>query len=115
MGSKENSGFTGGKRGLPSNDAFGDSGDAPAKHSVGDIESFITMLQTACAEPKVNATLERILSLPDDQRRAFIHNWVSDMLIEKAPMDFIRAIACLSDDQVAEKTYEVIFQCKRKF
>jgi hypothetical protein len=27
----------------------------------------------------------------------------------------IEAIACLLDDEAAEKAYEVIFQCRRKF
>jgi len=35
------------------------------------------------------------------------------MMIQGAPHDFITAIACLADDAVAEKAYEVIFQCSR--
>jgi hypothetical protein len=34
-------------------------------------------------------------------------------LPKEAPKDFIEAIACLLDDAVAEKVYEVIFQCRR--
>ncbi|MFM9968467.1 MAG: hypothetical protein ACKVQK_08725 [Burkholderiales bacterium] len=83
--------------------------------SVAEIETFITMLRTACADAKIHSQLERILSMPDDKRQTFIHNWVSDMLVAKAPKDFIRAIACLADDQVAEKAYEAIYQCKRGF
>lgn len=81
--------------------------------SVGDIESFITMLRVACENPAINARLERLLSLPDEKRKAVVQAWVSDMLVARAPRDFIAAIACLSDDRVAEKTYEVIYQCKR--
>ena len=57
--------------------------------------------------------LERILSMPDPNRKSFIHTWVSDLLVAKAPKDFIAAIACLADDAVAEKAYEVIFKCRR--
>jgi hypothetical protein len=57
--------------------------------------------------------LERLLSMPDGKRQAVVHAWVSDLLIAKAPRDFIQAIACLSDDRVAEKAYEVIFKCRR--
>jgi hypothetical protein len=35
------------------------------------------------------------------------------MLIARAPKDFVEAIACLMDDAVAEKAYEVIFKCRR--
>jgi hypothetical protein len=81
--------------------------------SVADIEGFVGLLQAACDDPGINATLERLLSMPDDRRRGLVHTWVSDLLIEGAPKDFIEAVACLMDDAVAEKAYEVIYQCKR--
>jgi len=71
------------------------------------------MLRTACEDELVYGRLERILSMPDAARRAVIHSWVNEMLTGGAPHDFIQAIACLLDDQVAEKAYEVIFKCKR--
>jgi hypothetical protein len=82
--------------------------------SVAEVESFITMLQVACEDKHINGVLERLLSQPDGPRRALVHSWVSDLLIKQAPNDFIEAIACLSDDEVAEKAYEVIYHCKRK-
>jgi hypothetical protein len=81
--------------------------------SVAEIDSFITMLQVACADASVNTRLEKMLALPDEQRRNLVHQLVSDMLIAKAPRDFVAAIACLSDDAIAEKAYEVIFKCRR--
>ena len=51
--------------------------------------------------------------MPDQKRQAVVHAWVNDMLIAQAPRDFISAVACLLDDRVAEKAYEVIFKCKR--
>ncbi len=82
--------------------------------SVADIESFITMLRVACENGDVNRRLEHLLSLPDSERHALVHAWVSDLLIAKAPKDFIAAVACLADDKIAEKAYEVIYQCKRE-
>lgn len=85
---------------------------SPARpRSVGEIESFVTLLRAACHDATMNARLQRILELPDEKRRSLIHSLVSDMLIAKAPRDFVMAIACLEDDAVAEKAYEVIFQC----
>lgn len=86
------------------------SASSPA--SVGDIESFITLLRSACSDDDVYARLERLLSLPDDKRRALVQKWVADLVVQRAPPDFVRAIACLLDDQVAEKAYEVIYRCE---
>ena len=81
--------------------------------SAADIESFITMLRVACEDRSVNERLERLLSLPDERRQAVVHSWVSDLLIAKAPKDFIAAVACLADDKIAEKAYATIYECKR--
>jgi hypothetical protein len=81
--------------------------------TVGEIETFITMLRAACEDQTVYQRLERLLSMPDEKRQAVVHAWVNDMLIAEAPRDFISAIACLLDDKVAEKAYEVIFKCRR--
>ena len=81
--------------------------------SVAEIESFITMLRVACEDREINDRLAKLLSLPDQKRQALLHSWVSDLIVAQAPRDFTAAIACLLDDKVAEKAYEVIFNCKR--
>ena len=81
--------------------------------SVGEIDTFVTMLAAACENEMVYERLERLLSMPDQKRQAVVRAWVSDLLIAEAPRDFVEAIACLLDDRVAEKAYEVIFKCKR--
>jgi hypothetical protein len=82
--------------------------------TVAEVDGFITLLRVACEDPSINARLEQILALPDERRQALLHTLVSDMLIAKAPKDFVEAIACLMDDAVAEKAYEVIFRCARE-
>lgn len=89
------------------------SGSETKRRTVGEIESFINLLRAACDDQKMNAALENLLSFPDEKRRALVHNWVSDLLIKEAPKEFTEAIACLLDDAVAEKAYEVIYQCRR--
>jgi len=84
---------------------------APA--NVGEVEGFVNLLLAACDDPKINAALERLLSMPDEKRRSMVHVWVSDLLISEAPSDFVQAIACLMDDAVAERAYEAIFKCQR--
>jgi hypothetical protein len=81
--------------------------------SVAEVDGFVSLLVAACNDPKINATLERLLSMPDEKRQGLVHAWVTDLLIEKAPQDLIRAVACLMDDAVAEKAYEVIYKCQR--
>jgi hypothetical protein len=89
------------------------AGAPRAPKTVAEIESFITMLRAACEDASVYQRLERLLSMPDPKRRAVVRAWVNDLLIAQAQGDFVQAIACLLDDRVAEKAYEVIFQCGR--
>ena len=81
--------------------------------SVAEIESFVNLLLAACNDAEINDTLERLLSLPDGRRQGLVHTWVSDLIIAEAPRDLIEAVACLSDDAIAEKAYEVIYKCRR--
>ena len=84
-----------------------------APRSVAEIESFVSLLAAACNDSTINATLERLLAMPDEKRKGLIHAWVTDLLVEEAPKDFVQAVACLMDDAVAEKAYEVIYRCRR--
>ena len=86
--------------------------DLPPR-SVGDIEGFIDLLRAACADAAVNAALQRLLALPDAQRRDFVQGWVNELLVQEAPPAFVEAIACLADDAVAERAYAVIWNCER--
>ena len=86
---------------------------AQAPKTVGEIESFITMLLVACEDETVRERLEKLLSLPDLKRRAEINSWIRDLMIAQAPNNLIVALACLVDDRIAEKAYEVIYKCKR--
>jgi hypothetical protein len=81
--------------------------------SVGEIDGFIDLLRAACDDHEMNRALAHLLTLPDAERRALVHAWVSDLLIRQAPMEFTQAIACLLDDAVAEQAYAVLFDCRR--
>jgi hypothetical protein len=86
---------------------------APAR-SVADVEGFVGLLAAACNDPGINATLEQLLSMPDEKRRNLVHVWVSDLLIAEAPRELVEAVGCLVDDAIAEKAYEVIYRCGRE-
>ena len=82
--------------------------------SVAEIEGFVGLLKAACEDQEINATLERLLVMPDARRQGVVHAWVTDLLIAEAPREFVQAVACLIDDGIAEKAYEVIYQCQRE-
>jgi hypothetical protein len=86
---------------------------ATSPRSVAEIEGFVGLLRAACEDPQINATLERLLAMPDSKRQGVVHAWVTDLLIADAPQEFVQAVACLMDDAIAEKAYEVIYQCRR--
>lgn len=86
----------------------------PAPCSVADIEGFVGLLKAACDDPRINTPLERLLAMPDAQRRGVVHAWLTDLLIAEAPRELIEAVGCLIDDAVAEKAYAVIYQCRRE-
>lgn len=85
---------------------------AQAPRSVGEVESFITMLLVACENKMVYERLEALLTLPDLKRKAELGALITDLMTEKAPRELITALACLTDDEVAEKAYEVIYKCQ---
>ena len=87
---------------------------AAIPRTYAEVESFITMLQVACEDASINATLQELLSQPDPSRRAVVHKLAERLRGNAAPPDFIDAIACLLDDEVAEKAYEVIYRCARR-
>ena len=85
----------------------------PPSRTVADIDSFITMLRAACDSQLVYDRLEALLSLPNAKRQSEVNTLVTDLLVEQAPRHLIMAVACLLDDEVAEKAYEAICKCRR--
>ena len=79
-----------------------------------DIEGFITMLIVACEDASINSTLQALLSQPNRTRKAAVLKLVEKLRVDKAPPGLIEAIACLLDDDVAEKAFEAIYHCARK-
>ena len=84
----------------------------PRKYA--DVQGFITMLMVACEDSTINNTLQSLLSQPNTTRKDAVLKLVEKLRKDKAPSDLIEAIACLLDDDVAEKAFEAIYQCERK-
>ena len=77
-------------------------------NTVGDNETFVTLIQLAREDPQVGQTLRSILAQPPLQRKALVKALVDDMSRQSAPADFVQAIAALLDDEVARKAAEII-------
>ena len=71
------------------------------------------MLMAACEDLGMNETLEVLLSAPNDRRKAAIREFLERFRTSGAPASLHNAFVCLLDDDVAEKAYQVIYQCKR--
>lgn len=86
-----------------------------SSRSISEIESFITLLRVACDDPEVYGWLEKILLLGDEQRLALLRSVVMKMGINGVCEDYIDALTSLEDSEIAEKVYEVIFNCREIF
>jgi len=84
------------------------------RRTYGEVDGFVNMLLAACEDSSVNDTLEMLLSMPDDRRRAVIERLLERLREQQAPQELREAMACLLDNVVAEKAYEVIYECARK-
>jgi len=83
------------------------------QNNIKDLDGFIEMLRAACEDQRMNKTLSHLLSLPNEKRKFMILHLVNDMESKGAPDSLVSAIACLTDDLIAEKAYKAIYQCSR--
>lgn len=79
----------------------------------GEVEGLVTMLIAACEDRETNHTLEILLSAPNDRRKAAVYELLDRFRVAGAPTSLHNAFVCLLDDDVAEKAYQVIYECRR--
>ncbi len=87
---------------------------AATSRTYADIDGFISMLLVACEDATINATLQELLSQPNPARKAVVLELAERLRSNSAPPALIEAIVCLLDDELAEKTFQAIYQCARK-
>ena len=78
-----------------------------------DVQGFINLMLVACEDATINSTLQDLLSLPNDSRKAAVYKLVTHLRATTAMPELIDAIACLLDDEVAEKAFQAIYHCER--
>ena len=71
------------------------------------------MMLVACEDATINSTLQELLSLPNDTRKAAVYKLLERLRASAALPDLIEAITCLLDDEVAEKAFQAIYKCER--
>jgi hypothetical protein len=80
----------------------------PTCKTVGDNKTFVTLIRIAQEDEEIGRTLGRILSQDCFNRKSMLNTLIQDMRLKSAPVDFIRAIASLLDDDVARKASELL-------
>ena len=76
--------------------------------SVADHETFVSLIRTALKDKDIGSRLRAILHQPPFHRKSLLHAMLADLKLQSAPPDFIQAIACLLDDEVATKARKLL-------
>ena len=76
--------------------------------SLADNEDFINLMQVAQQDEQLGRTLRNLLSQTAMQRKSLLNTWIHEMRLKKAPSSLIEAVACLLDDEIAEKALAVL-------
>ena len=86
---------------------------ATTPRTYADVEGFINLMLVACEDATINSTLQDLLSLPNETRKAAVVKLVEHLRANAALPGLIDAITCLLDDEVAEKAFQAIYRCER--
>jgi len=76
--------------------------------SVADEELFIALMRIAQDEAAIGEQLVSLLSLDDTRRKAELNRIITQMIEKKAPVNFVRAIACFLNDEVATQALAML-------
>jgi len=78
------------------------------KTSVGKNEPFVTLIRVAQEDTEIQQQLLAILSQSRFNRASILNSYIGDLRLKQAPEEFISAIACLLDDDIAAKTLDIL-------
>ena len=71
-------------------------------------ESFVRLVRVAQDDPSVRQTLMTLMMLDAFQRQSALGSLVETMRLQGAPVDFVEAVDCLRDDDMAKKLHEYL-------
>jgi hypothetical protein len=78
------------------------------EEEAGVDETFVRLIQLAGEDPKIKEQILWILSLDSFNRKSALNTFIHNMKLKGAPGDFVSAIACFLDDEVAEKALSIL-------
>ena len=78
------------------------------KKFIGENEPLVTLIRVAQEDVEIKRHLLAILSQNKFNRESILNSYLEELRLKQAPQEFISAIACLLDDDVAEKALEIL-------
>ena len=81
------------------------------KKIIGENEPLVTLIRVAQEDVEIKRHLLAILSQNKFNRESILNSYLEELRLKQAPQEFISAIACLLDDDVAEKVLEILKLC----
>ena len=78
------------------------------KKFIGENEPLVTLIRVAQEDVEIKRHLLSILSQNKFNRESILNSYLEELRLKQAPQEFISAIACLLDDDVAEKVLEIL-------
>jgi len=76
--------------------------------SAGDDETFIRLIQIARDNPEIREKILGILYMDPFNRKSALNTFIEQMRLKGAPREFVSAVACFLDDQVAESALSIL-------
>jgi hypothetical protein len=76
--------------------------------TIADNDVFVTLMRVAQEDADVRRTLTGLLRQEPFHRKSMLNTLIQTMKLQRAPADFVAAIAALLDDEVAQKAAELI-------
>jgi hypothetical protein len=71
-------------------------------------DPFLSLMVLASEDDVIRQHLLAILSQDKFNRHSLLNTWIEDLKLQIAPESFIRAVACLLDDEVAARALSVL-------
>ena len=79
-----------------------------AVKSIADHKPFVVLIRSTQRDPAIGSRIRVILDQPPFHRKSLLNTLVAELKLQSAPADFVQAIACLLDDDVARKARELL-------
>lgn len=76
--------------------------------SAGDDETFVRLIQIARDDPEIREKILGFLRLDSFNRQSALNTFIQQMKLKGAPREFVSAVACFLDDQVAENALAIL-------